>query len=173
MPERGDLERRDVHEPGARPRDALERAEQLVDRPGPRALGQDALADELADERVEVGARAARDVGRGGEDPERREAEGRDRAELDHVAGALADGEATGIRLVLVRDGRLRRDAAHELDRDPEQVLRRRLVEPRAPDDARQGELERLVERPADRRRDRAHGALGQAEQEGDATHGR
>ena len=125
-----DLERRDVDQPRGRAAGALER--RRGDRRPTRARASrasDARFLELVDEGVEVDARAAGDVGRGGEDPERREAEREDRSELDDVAGALADGELPRRPLELAGDllGRPL-DAADELDRDPEEVLRGRLV---------------------------------------------
>jgi hypothetical protein len=112
-------------------------------------------------------------VGGGGEDPERREAEGRDRAELDDVAGALPHREPAGVGLELVRCLEPRLDASDELDRHPKQVLRRRLVEPRAANDARQGELERLVEGAAEQGADAADEALGKRSEEGERPHRR
>ena len=50
---------------------------------------------------------------------------------------------------------RLALDAADQLDRDPQQVLRRRLVEPRAAREPRQHDLRRLVHRAAERGRER------------------
>ena len=147
--------------------------EQLVDRARPGVLGEHALRDELADEGVEVDAGAAARVGRGREHPERREAERRDRAELDDVARALPHREPARVGLDLVVDRGVRHDAADELDRDAEQVPRGGLVEARAADDARQGELERLVEGPAEGRGQCADEALRHAQQEGEATHGR
>jgi len=69
-------------------------------------------------------------VGGGGQDPERREAERGDRAELDRVPDALPHREPAGVRLELGfrRDAGL--DAADELDRHAQEVLRRRLVQP-------------------------------------------
>ena len=66
-----DLERRDVDQACGRPARALERGEQVVDGRELRLPGQDACRLELTDERVEVDAGAARDVGRAGEEPER------------------------------------------------------------------------------------------------------
>ena len=63
-------------------------------------------------------------------------------------------------------------DAADELDRDPQEVLRRRLVEARLPDEPREDELGGLVDRPAERRRDRAKDPLGNRDEVlGDAAH--
>jgi len=85
------LERGDVDEPRRRPACAFERSEQVVHRGQLGVVREDACCLELADERVEVDARPTRHVGGGREQPERREAEGEDRAELDHVPRALAD----------------------------------------------------------------------------------
>ena len=102
---------------------------------------------------------------RAGEQPERREAERHDRAQLDRVAGALAHGEAPR-RQRLRLHGRRALDAADELDRDPQRVLRRRLVQARAAHEARQHELRRLVQRAADERDERAHEPLGERDEE-------
>ena len=166
-PERLDLERWDVDQPRARAGDPFESAEQLVDRPRLRPLGQHALAGELADERVEVGARAAGHVRRRREHPERGEPERGDGAQLDDVPGALPDGEPSGIGLVLVLRRRARLDSADQLDRHAQQVLRGRLVQPRRAHDPRKRELERLVERPAEHGGDRTDDPFGQREQEG------
>ena len=88
-----DLERRDVDQTCCRPARALERGEQVVDGRELRLPGNDARSLELADERVEIDAGAARDVGGAGEEPQRREPEREDRPELDDVAADLADGE--------------------------------------------------------------------------------
>ena len=152
--------------PGA----AFERRQELVDRSQVRLLGQHACDLQLPHEGVEVHAAAVGDVGAGGEEPERREAEGGDRAELDDVAGRLADGETRRVRLVLVGSARRRLDAADELDRDAQEVLGGRLVEARAADEARQHELGGLVDAAADEREDRAHGALGERDEEGETA---
>ena len=103
-----------------------------------------------------------RDIGAGGEEPERREAERGDRAELDDVAGRLAHRETRRVRLVLVcRSGR-RLDAADQLDRDAQEVLGGRLVQSRPAHEAGQNELGGLVDAAADEREDGAHGALGE-----------
>ena len=88
-----DLERRDVDQTCRRPARALERGEQVVDGRELRLPGNDARSLELADERIEIDAGAARDVGGAGEEPQRREPEREDRPELDDVAADLADGE--------------------------------------------------------------------------------
>ena len=161
-----DLERRDVDQARSRPARALQGGEQVVDR-GELGLSREhARRLELADERIEVDARAVRDVGRGREEPERREAEGENRPQLDDVSARLAHGELLRRRLVLVGDGLgLALDSADELDRDAEEVLRRRLVEAGLPDESREDELGGLVDRPAERRRDRAEDPLGQRDQ--------
>ena len=135
-----------------------------------RLLGEHARDLQLPHEGVEVHAAAVGDVGAGGEEPERREAERGDRAELDDVAGRLADGEARRVRLVLVGGAGRRLDAADELDRDAQEVLGGRLVEPRAADEARQHELGGLVHAAADEREDGAHGALGERDEEGETA---
>ena len=114
-----------------------------------------------------------RDVGGRGEDPQRREAECRDRAELDGVPDALPHREAAGIglELGLRRDRGL--DAADQLDRHPQQVLGGRLVQPGLPDDPGQRERERLVDDAAEQGGDGADGTLGHREQEGAERHGR
>ena len=80
---------------------------------------------ELADEGVQVDARSPRDVGGPGEEPERREAEREDRAELEGVAAGLAHGELLRRLLELV-DGLVgvALDAADQLDGDPQEVPR-------------------------------------------------
>ena len=114
-----------------------------------------------------VRTRSVRDAGRGGEHPQRREAERRDRPELDYVACPLPSRRACpGRARARPRPGHGPRPA-DELDRDAEEVPRRRLVEPRLPDEPRQRELERLLERPAERRGDGAHDPFGQGSQEG------
>ncbi len=114
-----------------------------------------------------------RDVRDGGEDPERREPERGDRPELDHVARALSHRQASGVGLELVLHLDARVDSADQLDRDAEEVLRRRLVETRAAHDPGQGQLERLVEHAAERRGDYTHRSLWQGDEEGSASHGR
>ena len=69
--QRGHLERRDVDQSRTRSREALERTEELVDRPRPRFLGERPGADELGDERVEIDTRAVRHVRGCREHPER------------------------------------------------------------------------------------------------------
>ena len=88
-----DLERRDVDQTCCRPARALERGEQVVDGRELRLPGNDACSLELTDERVEIDAGTARDVGGAGEEPQRREPEREDRPQLDDVAADLADGE--------------------------------------------------------------------------------
>ncbi len=167
------LERRDVDETRGRARHPFERAQEIGRGPrrGPR--GQRPGADELGDVRVEVDARAVGHVGGGGQDPERREAERGDRAELDRVPDALPHREPAGVglELGLGRDAGL--DAADELDRHAQEVLRGRLVQPRLPDEPREGERERLVEDTAEQRGDRPDNAFGDGEQEGAERHGR
>ena len=168
--ERRDLERWDVDQAGGRAGASFERRQELVDRAQVRLLGQHACDLQLPHEGVEVHAAAVGDVGSGGEEPERREPECGDRAELDDVAGRLADGEARRIRLVFVGGTGRGLDAADQLDRDAEQVLGGRLVEPRPADEARQNELGGLVHAAADEREDRAHGALGKRGEEGETA---
>ena len=152
--------------PGA----TLERGQQLVDGSQVRLLGEHARHLQLPHEGVEVDAAAVGDVGAGGEEPERREAERCDRAELDDVAGRLANGEARCVRLVLVRSTGRRLDTADELDRDAQEVLGGRLVEPRASNEARQHELCGLVHAAADEREHGAHGALRERGEEGETA---
>jgi stress-induced morphogen len=57
-------------------------------------------------------------------------------------------------------------DVADELDRDPEEVLGRRLVEPGAAREPRQDDLGGLVHGAAERADERTHDPLGQREQE-------
>ena len=158
-----DLERRDVDQTRGRAARSLERAEQVVDR---RELGlprEDAGRLELR-RRARRGRRACpvRHVRGAGEQPERREAEREDRAELDDVSAGLAHGELLRRLLVLVCDRSCSPlDAADELDGDAEEVLRGRLVEPRLPDEPREDELGGLVDRPAERGGDGAKDPLG------------
>ncbi len=157
-----DLERRDVDQPRSRPARPLERREQVVDRRELGALREHARRLQLGHERVEVDARPPRHVGGAGEEPERREPEREDGAELDDVSARLSDCEPLRRRLVLVDHLGVRAlDAAHQLDGDPQQVLRRRLVEPRRAHEAGQHELGRLVNRPSEGRGDGAEDSLG------------
>ena len=64
--------------------------------------------------------------------------------------------------------GRL--DAADELDRDAEEVLRRRLVEAAAPDEPWQHQLGRLVHAAAGQCEERAHRTFREGDEEGDAS---
>src|SRR5207342_1292074 len=131
------------------------------------ALCEDAGLLELVHEHIEVRTRPVRDVSRGGEQPERREAEREDRAELDDVAAGLSDSELLRRRLELADDSPCRAlDAADELPRDPEEVLGRRLVEPRPADEPGEDELGRLVDRAASRGSDRAKETLGDGDEE-------
>ena len=148
----------------------FERCEELVDRSQVCLLGQHACDLQLLHEGVEVHAAAVSDVGSGGEEPERREAEGGDRAELDDVAGRLADGEARRVRLVLVGRAGSGLDAADQLDRDAQEVLGGRLVESRPADETRQDQLGGLVDAAADEREDGADGALGKRREEGETA---
>ena len=75
-----------------------------------------------------------------------------------------------GIRLVLVRGAGRGLDAPDDLDRDPQQVLRGRLVQAGAPDEARQQDLGGLVDAASDECEDRPDGALWKREQEGNAA---
>jgi len=109
------------------------------------------------------------DVGPGSEQPERREAEGGDRAQLDRIARRLAYGESGRIGLVLVSGPRRCLDPADELDRDAQKVPGGRLVEPRAADEARQHELGGLVDTAAGEREQGSDRALRQRYQEGEA----
>jgi hypothetical protein len=163
LPERLQLERGDVDQARRRAARPLERGEEVGDGAEPGALRENSRALELADEGIQVDARAVRDVGRGGEEPERREAEGGDGAELDRVAERLAHREPAGRRLDFAC-GRRPLDATDELDRDPEQVLRGRLVQARAPDEARQDEVGRLGDGASSGGRDRPEDALGKRE---------
>ena len=61
-------------------------------------------------------------------------------------------------------------DAADDLDRDAQEVLRRRLVEARAADEARQHDLGGLVDAASDEREDRPHRALGERQKEGETA---
>jgi stress-induced morphogen len=88
-----------------------------------------------------------RDVRGRSEQPERREAESGDRAELDDVAGRLALQQLVRLRLA---GERLPLDASDQLDRDPEQVLGRRFVQPRAAREPRKHDLGCLVHRAAE-----------------------
>jgi hypothetical protein len=131
--ERIELERGDVDQPRRRSARSLERPQQLVDGAELRLARDDTRFLQLVDERVEVDTRPAGDVGGGGQDPERREAEGEDRAELDDVARALPYRKL--LRRALDLAGRLAPgalDVADELDGDAQQILRRRLVQSRA-----------------------------------------
>ena len=143
-----ELERRDVDETCGRPARALERGEQVVDG---RELGlprEYAGRFQLGDECVEVDPRAARDVRRGSQEPQRRETERENRPQLDDVSARLPHGEPLGRLLDLSRHRLgLALDPADELDRDPQQVLRRGLVEARLPHEPREKELCGLVDR--------------------------
>ncbi len=162
-----DLEWRDVDQPRGRSTRSLERCQELVDGCELGLAREDACHLELVNEHVEVDARPARNVRRACQQPERREAEREDRPELDDVACALPHRELLRRRLELPGDF-LRRplDAANELDRDPEQVPRRRLVQPRAPDEAWQYELRGLVQRSSDEGRDRPDETLRKGDEE-------
>jgi hypothetical protein len=167
LPETLELERRDVDQPRRRTARALERREQLVDGAELRAACDDTCLLQLVDEGVEVDARPAADVGRGGEDPERREAEREDRPELDDVSRPLPHGELLRGALDLARRRALRTlDTAHELHGDAEQVLGRRLVQARAAHQPGEQELRGLVHGPADERGHRAHDPLGEGDEE-------
>ena len=131
--------------------------------PSSASVGEHAGTLQLRDERLEVDARAVRDVRRRGEQPERREAEGGDRAELDDVAGRLALQQLARVRLACRC---LPLDASDQLDRDPEQVLGRRLVEPRAACEPRQHDLGRLVHRAAERGDERPQRPFRQRDEE-------
>ena len=99
--ERLDLEWRDVDQARGRSACTLERSEEGVDRGQSCIVGDDAGCLQLGDERVEVHPRPVRDVGRRGQEPERGEAEGGDRSDLDDVSRGLADCELPGGRLDL------------------------------------------------------------------------
>ena len=129
--ERIDFQRGDVDQPRRRAARALESPEQLVHRRDARVVRQHSGRLELSDEGVEVDPGSARDVGRRCQEPERREAERKDRAELDDVAASLPNRQLPGGRLDLAGD--LRGRSLHptdELHGDPQQVLRGGLVEP-------------------------------------------
>ena len=98
------LERWDVDEARGRSACSLECGEQLVDGRELGVAGDDAGGFQLADQCVQVDARSVCHVGRSREQPERREAEGEDRPELDDVARALADCEPSRRLLELARD---------------------------------------------------------------------
>ena len=100
LTERPHLERWDVDRaaPSCRTRARVRRASSSTD-PRRRPAGSAPARDELGDERVEVDPRSVRHVGGGREHPERREAERRDRAELDGVPGALPHGEPPRVGL--------------------------------------------------------------------------
>ena len=147
-----DLERRDVDQARGRSARSLECGEQLVDG---RELGVagDARRRPSARRRVRRGRRAFRASRR----PQRRAARAaRSRRRRSSRArrrcrAPLRTASLPRRLLELARD-RLRRplDAADELDGDPKQVLRGRLVEAGAPDQAWKHELRRLVHRSAD-----------------------
>jgi hypothetical protein len=103
--------------------------------------------------------RAVRHVGRRGEDPERREAEGEDRAELDDVPGALRDRQ-------LARPLRIRHSRRGALHQDAQEILGASLVEARATNEAGQEQLRRLVHGAADDRPGGADDPLGQRDDE-------
>ena len=166
-PEPLELERRDVDEPRRRSARALEGGEEVVDRRESGPACQDARCLELGDERVEVDASPTRHVCGSGEQPERGEAEGQDRAQLEHVPARLAHGEPFRGALELLDDLVVRAFyAPDQLDGDAEEVARRRLVQPGSPHESRQHELGGLVQRPAERSRDGAHEPLGERESE-------
>jgi hypothetical protein len=173
-PEPLDLERRDVDQAGRGPARALERREQLVHRAELCLARDHSRLLQLVDECVQVHARAAGHVGRRGQDPERREPEREDGAELDDVAGALPHRELSRRALELTGDRGLRAlDAADQLDGDPQQVLRRRLVQPRAPNEAGEEELRGLVHGAADERGGGAHDPLRERDEKARcAAHG-
>ena len=75
---------------GRAARGALESLQQLVDGVDLALLGEHAGPLELVDERGEIDPGAVRHVRGRGEQPERREAERGDRAELDDVSGRFA-----------------------------------------------------------------------------------
>ena len=83
------------------------------------------------------------------------------------LPGGLARRELADARLELVRRRRAI-DPADELDRHPEEILRGRLVQPRPAHEARQQQLCRLVDDPADGGRQRSHEPLGQRGEEGE-----
>ena len=129
-PEPLDLERRDVDEPRCRSARALEGGEEVVDGRESGPACQDARCLELGDERVEVDASPARHVGGAGEQPERGEPEGEDRAEFEDVPARLAHGEPFRGALELLDDLVVRAFyASDQLDGDAEEVARRRLVQ--------------------------------------------
>jgi hypothetical protein len=72
-----------------------------------------------------------RHVGRSGEEPERREAEREDRAELEDVSARLADSELLRRALELVDNPvALALDTPDELHGDAQEVPGSRFVEP-------------------------------------------
>jgi stress-induced morphogen len=108
-----------------------------------------------------------RDVGRRSEQPERREAEGGDRAELDDVAGGFALQQVAWLGLA---QRSLPLDAADELDRDPEHVLGGRFVQPRTPREPGQHDLGGLVQRAAKCCDERPQRPLGNGHEKGAAA---
>jgi hypothetical protein len=95
------LERRDVDEAGRVAGCPLQHAQQLVDRAGVHFISQQACGLELLHQRVQVDAKAVGDVRSRREQPERREPERRDRADLDDVPRGLPLGKVAGAWLRL------------------------------------------------------------------------
>jgi hypothetical protein len=103
-----------------------------------------------------------------GQEPERREPERGDGAELDDVACSFAHGQLPNACAGL--GGRGAFHTADQLDRHSEQVLRARLVEARATDESWKQDLRRLVYEAARERGERADDALRERDEE-TATH--
>jgi diaminopimelate decarboxylase len=161
----GELEGRDVDQPRRSAGAALERFEQLLHGAELGVFRDDACSLQLADERVEVHARPMQEVARRRQQPERREAEGGDRPEFDDVPRAFALGELARRRRRAFQ-ARSILHAADALDRDAQQVLRRRLVEARPADEAGQDERARLVKRASNHSRCRPYDPLRDGREE-------
>ena len=135
--ERFDLKRWDVDQPCGRAAGSFERTEQVVDRSDIDLPCEDTRRLQLADEGVEVHACPVRHVRGRREQPERGEAEGENRAELDDVPARLANRELLRRLLELALDQLpWTLDRSDQLDGDPEQVLGGRFVQPRLADEA-------------------------------------
>ena len=115
--------------------------------------GRGARRLQLVRQGAQINARPVREVRRRSEKPKRREPEGGDRAELDDVARAFplrkppTSGSGSAAR---ARSTPPTSSIAHA-----QEVLRGRLVEARAPHEARKRERERLLESAAKRGRSR------------------
>ena len=154
---RGHVDRVGQH-PGA----GLQPAQQLLVGRDVRVLRQMPRRFQLGDQRPQVGLRAAHDVGRGGQHPQRREADGEDAGPLQHIAGELARGQ------LLDRDLLVPIDVAHiadPLDHDAQQAIDGHLIELGLPQRARQRDIARLVDRAAHERDRGARHPLRQRDQ--------